>query len=410
MKALAPLREPNFRLLWTGQAVSAAGDSISGVALAFATLSLNHSASALGLVLAASTIANVVALPIGGVWADRLPRQLVMLASDGVRAAVYGGLAALLVTHQARLWEMIAGSMIFSFAGGFFQPASTSLVPQTVSKDRLQQANALIGLSRSTTSIVGPFVSGLLIALINPGWVIAIDAGTFVVSAVSLSLMRIAGTRGDRVQTGFWEELREGVQAVTGRRWYVINLCAHAGWNFSIAAFFVLGPIVAQRSLGGARAWGVISASLGVGAILGGLAALRAMPGRPLLVANLALMPAALQLITLAVPLPLPFIMAACIVGWAGLTFLNEVWFATIPQLIPSNVLARATSFDWVLSLIAMPLGYAVFGPLADRIGVTPTLLSAGILLGFMGLVGLMPGIRDVRRHPDGTVVAGATA
>ena len=123
-KTLAPLAERNFRWLWIGQAVSAAGDALVPVALAFATLSISRSASALGLVLAASTVARVVALPLGGVWADRLPRQLVMLASDAVRAAVYGVVAALLVSGTAQLWHLIVASIAFNFAGGFFQPAS----------------------------------------------------------------------------------------------------------------------------------------------------------------------------------------------------------------------------------------------------------------------------------------------
>jgi MFS family permease len=409
-RALTPLGERNFRLLWLGQGISAVGDSITPVALAFATISLNGSASALGLVMATSTLAQVIALPIGGVWADRLPRQLVMLGSDALRAAVYAVLGGLLVSHHAQLWELIVSAVVYNFAGGFFQPASSSVVPRTVAVELLQQANALMGLSRSATNVAGPVISGLLVAVVNPGWVLALDSLTFVVSALSLALLRIPRASDDAGRAGFWRELVEGVQAVTRRRWYLINLGAHAVWNFAIAAFFVLGPIVAKHSLGGPSAWGLISASLGVGALLGGLIALRVTPSKPLLVANLALIPAALQLVAIAVPAPVPVIMAACVVGWVGLTFLNEVWFATVPQLIPSEVLARATSFDWLLSLIGMPAGFAVFGPLADRFGVTPPLLVAAALLALSGLVAFVPGVRSVRRTPEGRIVAGGPA
>src|SRR6266851_5103569 len=236
--ALAPLRERNFRLLWTGQAVSAAGDALTPVALAFATLQIAHSASALGLVLAASTTARVVFLPIGGVWSDRLPRQLVMLSSDAIRAAAELTLAALLLTGHAQLWMLIVLSVADGAAGAFFLPAAGALVPQTVSADRLQQANALIGLSRSTTSVAGPALSGILVAMLR------------------------VPPRPAKAGTSFWSELAEGWRAVSSRRWYLINLCSHALWNFAIAAFFVLGPIVAKEHLGGASAWGLISAAL----------------------------------------------------------------------------------------------------------------------------------------------------
>jgi MFS family permease len=403
--SLSPLAERNFRFLWIGQAVSAVGDSVTLIALAFATLSVSPSAGSLGLVLALATVARVVALPIGGVWSDRLPRQLVMLTSDGVRALVQAIIAVLLITGHAQLWHIVVLAMVYSLAAGFFMPASGALVPQTVSVQRLQQANALMGLSRSVTQVAGPAIGGLLVAAIGPGWVFAIDAATFVVSAISLVLMQVPRVEG-KGQSNFWTELADGLRAVTSRRWYLLNLGAHALWNFAFASFLVLGPIVAKRSLGGAPAWGLISASLGAGAILGGLIALRVIPRRPLLVANLALVPAAFQLLALAVPLPTAAIMAFCVIGWIGLTYLNEVWFATVPQLIPAEVLARATSFDWLLSIIAMPIGFAVSGPVADRIGIQSTLVAAAVIMAVPCiLIVLVPGVRNVRRTPDGRVV-----
>jgi MFS family permease len=262
-----------------------------------------------------------------------------------------------------------------------------------------------MGLSRSVTQVAGPAIGGLLVAVIGPGWVFAIDAATFVVSAISLVLMQVPRVEG-KGQSNFWTELADGLRAVTSRRWYLLNLGAHALWNFAFASFLVLGPIVAKRSLGGAPAWGLISASLGAGAILGGLFALRVIPRRPLLVANLALVPAAFQLLALAVPLPTAAIMAFCVIGWIGLTYLNEVWFATVPQLIPAEVLARATSFDWLLSIIAMPIGFAVSGPVADRIGIQSTLVAAAVIMAVPCiLIVLVPGVRNVRRTPDGRVV-----
>jgi len=403
--ALSPLTERNFRLLWTGQAVSAIGDSLTPVALAFAALMVGHSATALGIVFAVSILGRVIALPMGGVWADRLPRQLVMLTSDWVRAAVHAAIGLLLVSGHAQLWELILQALLYNFAAGFFQPASGALVPQTVTVQKLQQANALMGLSKSLTQVGGPAVSGILVALVGPGWVFVIDGITFVASALSLALLKIPPLAAP-AQSHFWQELAEGWRAVTSRRWYLLNLCSHALWNFAITAVFVLGPIIAVRHLGGSSAWGLIAGSMGAGQVLGGLVALRVMPARPLVAANLALTLAALQALALAVPTPTVLIMAACVVGWAGLTFLNEVWFATVPQLIPQEVLARANSFDWLLSLIAMPLGFAVMGPVSDRIGIPTTLVVAAVLLAVPSvLIMLVPGVRNVRRNSEGQVL-----
>jgi len=405
-KAFTPLAERNFRYLWTGQAVSAVGDALSPIALAFATLQIAHSASALGLVLAAATTGRVVLLPVGGVWADRLPRQLVMLSSDSIRAVAMLTLAVVVLTGHAQLWMLIVPAVADGAASAFFLPASGALVPQTVSVTYLQQANALMGLTRSTTWVVGPAVSGLLVALAGPGWVFAIDAATFVVSALSLAMLRVPAMP-PKEKTSFFAEMVAGWRAVSSRTWYLINLCSHALWNFAIAALFVLGPIIAKEHLGGASAWGLIGASMGAGSVIGGLIALRVMPRRPLVAANLALTLAALEALALIGPSPIVVIMATGVLGFAGLTFLNEVWFATVPQLLPADVLARANSFDWLLSLIAMPAGFAVCGPVADHVGIPTTLVGTAILLAVPSvLIMLVPGIRGVRRTPDGLVVA----
>ena len=403
--ALSPLTQPNFRLLWIGQGVSALGDALVPVALAFATLSIARSATALGLVLGTATVARVIALPIGGVWADRLPRQKVMLASDVIRGLAQATIAALLITHTGQLWHLVVASFVFSFAGGFFQPASTALTPQTVNPQELQQANALMGITRSSVWLIGPAISGVLVATIGPAWSFAIDSLTFAASAVSLALLTTPPLTGT-VRKNFWTELRDGIRAVTSRRWYLLNLCAHGVWNFAFTAFLVAGPIVARDKLGGASAWGFIGASMAAGSMLGGLIALRVTPRRPLIVANLVLALASLQLVAIAVPEPIFVIMAACVVGEAAIIFLNEVWFATMPQLLPADVLARATSFEWLLSIIAMPLGFAVTGPVADHIGIRTTLIAAAFIMAVpCVLIVFVPGVRRVKRTTEGLVV-----
>ena len=155
----------------------------------------------------------------------------------------------------------------------------------------------------------------------------------------------------------------------------------------------------------------MISACLGLGAVVGGLITLRLMPARPLIAANLALTTAALPFLALAVPLPVVIIGLTCVVAFAGLTFLNEVWDATMQQLIPAEVLSRVTSYDILISTIAMPVGYALAGPAAQRVGIPATLVAAAIILAAPSFaIVFLPGVRRVRRTPHGTIIEGEAA
>jgi MFS family permease len=408
--SLGALTEPRFRLLWAGQATSAIGDGLMSIALAFAVLRIGGSATQLGLVLAVGLVSRVAFYLVGGVWADRLPRQFVMLASDLVRAAQQFIVGALLITGTARMWHLILGAIVYGLAAAFFQPASTGLVPATVSRSRLQQANALMGLSRSTTSVAGPLLSGVLVALFGPGWVFIINGITFIVSTVTLAMLHVERATQTARQS-FLRDLALGWHELAIRPWYWLNLCVHSIWAFAFASFYVLGPIVAARQLGGASAWGLISACLGIGMVIGGIITLRLIPARPLIAANLALLPAALPLLALGVPLPAVVIGLTCVVAFAGLAFLNEVWDAVMQQLIPAAVLSRVTSYDYLISSVSMPAGYALSGPVAQRLGISTTLVAAAILLAVVSFASVfLPGVRRVRRTPQGIIVEGEAA
>jgi MFS family permease len=162
VESLGVLRGRHFRLLYIGQGCSYLGDALVPVALAFAVLDLTGSATDLGMVLLASRLPQVLLVLTGGVVGDRLPRHRVMLAADLLRCATQGTTAALLVTGTARLWALLALQAAAGAAAAFFNPAASGLLPQTVNAARLQQANALMGLSRSATGILGQVGAGVL--------------------------------------------------------------------------------------------------------------------------------------------------------------------------------------------------------------------------------------------------------
>ena len=402
-----PLRETAFALLFAGRAVSALGDRIVPVALAFAVLELTGSVTDLGIVFAAQSVPLVVFVLLGGVWADRLPRQLVMLASDGVRALAQGLTAALLVSGAAHVWEIAALQAVYGTAEAFFAPASTAVLPQTVDQSSLQQANALLGLSGNVAAVLGPALAGVLVATAGPGWGLAVDAATFVVSAVFLGFMRLSPI-AVAARTSTLAELRAGWRAFRSRTWLWVSVVYFTLFiAFVFSPFEVLGPQVARRSLGGPAAWAAISTALGAGSVLGGLLGMRWRPRHPLRAAFIwfgVAGPALLALVAAHAPLPL-ILLAALIDGSSG-TLFNVFWFTAQQREVPAEELSRVSSWDYVGTVGLEPVGLAVSGPVAAAIGISATLYgAAGLFALLLCAVLAVPAVRNFKDDVAGSPV-----
>ncbi len=379
-----PLQAHPFRLLFAGRAVSSFGDGLAPVALTFAVLHLTGSLSDLGIVLAAQTVPLVLFVLIGGVWADRLPRQRVMLASDLVRFATQGASALLILDGTARVWQLAALQAAYGMADGFFTPAANGLVPQVVPAEELQPANAMLGLSENASSILGPAVAGVIVVGVGAGWGLAVDAATFLLSAAFLSALSVESAVQvvREKETSVLAELRAGWTAFSSRRWLLVSVGYFTlMFAFGFSTFRVLGPVVAEKNLGGPGAWAAISAATGVGAIAGGLLALRWKPAHPLRAAFvISLFGVPLTLLLLGAHAALWLIILTAVIEGAVGSFFNAVWFTAMQRSVPANEISRVTSWDAVGSYALQPVGLALVGPLAVFIGVSTTLYGAGII------------------------------
>jgi MFS family permease len=396
-----PLVEREFRLLFTGQALSVIGDGIAPIAIAFAVLDLTGSATDLGLVLTAGYLPMAAFLLVGGVWADRLPRRAVMLAADAVRAATQGTTGILLLTGSARLWQLIGLQVIYGIAAAFFRPAATGLIPATVSPPRLQQANALLGISDSLGFTIGPALGGALVAGLGTGTAFVFDAATFLWSIAFLAWMHPLAVKPSAPQR-FIHDLADGYREVMSRTWVWVQIVA-VGLTLMIqvAPIQVLGPVVARAHFGGAAAWAAIEAAFGAGTVLGGATALRLSPRRPLLFVNLCILLCVPGSIALGIPAPLALIVAAQLVGGWSVGLYIPVWDTLLQERIPRHALSRVSAYDWMGSLVFMPLGFALTGPVAGVIGVPATLISGGAFCVIVtAAVVAVPEIRDLRRSP----------
>ena len=378
---LSVLSERDFRLLFAGRTISLFGSAFAPIALAFAVVHLTGSPADLGIVLSAYMLAHIAFLLTGGVWADRLPRHLVMVGADIVSGSSQIAAAALLLTGRAEVWHLIVFAALRGGASAFFAPAATGLLPQVVAPDQVQQANALLGLSRNATRIGGVAAAGLLVATVGPGWALALDGATYAVGALFIASIRPKRAAVPEPRQ-FLRELSEGWHEFRSRAWLCVTIVQFALINaYAIGAFLVLGPFVAEHELGGASAWGLILAAEAVGMIVAGFVALRYRPERPLLVATLAVLTMAPLLALLGLHAPLPLIVVAALVAGVGLELYGVFWETTLQEHIPEEKLSRVSSYDVLGSFALIPVGVAFMGPLAAWIGVANTLLLAAVVV-----------------------------
>lgn len=376
------LKEPAFRWQFAAQSTSVFGDNVAPVALAFAVLDQTGSASGLAATLLARQLPLAVFVLLGGVWADRLPRQRVMYGADTVRFVTQTGLAALILTGHVHLWEFIVLQAANGTATAFFLPASTGLTPHTVSRERLQTANALMSMSLSAAIVVGPVIGGLLVATVGAGWGLALDGLTFAVSAACLMRVRTSAGAAPALRESVLSDLVSGWSEVRSRRWLCVAIADLALFQILVyPTFFVLGPLLAKEQLGGSAFWGVVVAAWGVGSAVGGAVALRARPTRPLVCVFVTLCAAVPALIALGFASSQAVVVASAIPAGIAMTLTQVIWDTTLQQEIPSHVLSRVVAFDWAGSMALRPLGYVFVAPVAAAITAKWTLAGAAILI-----------------------------
>jgi MFS family permease len=399
---LGPLRERPFRLLWFARTGSSVGDSLIPVALAFAVIGIHGHALGLGAVLGARTIALGTSTIAGGVWADRLPRRAVMVSADLLRFATEAVTAALLLEGAAHVWQLAVLQSVAGVGAGFFTPASTALVPQTVSAGSLQQANSLLSMSQNATNIFGPVVSGAIVAAAGPGWCFAVDAASFLVSASFVAAMRVE-SHVRPVAQRFWRDVADGWREVRRHRWLTAGFLGFALGNVGIGIFVVLGPFVANAHLGGKVGWGMIVGAIPVGGLLGGLIAYRIRPEHPVATAFAIWSVCATLPFALVRPFPLPVVMVAAAILGACILIGNALWETAMQQEVRPDRLARVASIDALLSIGLMPIGQTLAGAVAAGLGRPATLLIAATLMSVPNLlvVAFVREVRSLRRRED---------
>lgn len=402
-----PLGTRDFALLWGGQSISLIGDGIFTVTLAWQTLSLSSSPTALAAVLLARSIPHVLFLVVGGAVTDRLPRRSLLIASDLVRGIASGAIALLVATGAVELWHLVALGAVFGTANAFFFPAYTAIVPEVLPAELLPGGNALDTTARLVgSSFAGPAIGGVIIGAAGTRWAFGADAISYAIAVVAAMLMR-ARPAPPAGESRIVQEVREGFRFTRSQPWLWVTLLAAFVGNLSFSSLSLLRPILVKEELGGsAAALGAVYAAAGVGGLIAAVVAGSfGFPRRRVAVMYASWTTAAVALGVLG--LAPGILLVAVANGVIGLTleYGNIVWITLMQELVPRRMLGRVSSFDWMLSLGLSPLAFAAAGPLGAALGAGPVLVGGGIIAVVANITGVTRrGVLDPDREaPDST-------
>jgi MFS family permease len=405
---LRVLRHQNFRYLFLGQAASMVGDRVVVVALALFITQRTGSPTDLALVLAAQTLPLVALLLFGGVWADRLPRHRIMIATDLFRGSLHALLALLIFAGTVQIWQLVVIEALFGAAQAFFQPAYTGLIPQTVPEVLIQDAKALTETVSNLAFLIGPALATALVLGLGAGEAFALDAATFGLSALLLARVHPRRRGEEAAEGSVLAQLREGLYEVRSRAWVWITIAVFTGAVMCVyAQWYALAPVISRDVYGGAGVFGLLESVAGVGALLGAIIGVRWRPRRPLRAGMLLVLAWPIQDGLFALGSPLPVVVVCAFGTGVGFSLLMIWWETALAHHIPPGALSRVSAWDWMGSLALLPLGYLLAGPLAELFGAR-LVLGVGSVIG-LALLALGLASRSVRELGD-EVPTGASA
>jgi MFS family permease len=361
-RTFSSLKVHNYRLYFTGQSVSLVGTWMQTTAQAWLVLSLTHSATDLGLVVAIQTLPVLLLAPYGGVIADRVDKRRLMVVLQSCMGLQALALGLLILLGTVRLWEVCALAVVLGLNNTFENPSRQAFVREMVGRDNLRNAVTLNSVTNNAARAIGPAIAGILIATVGDGICFLLNAASFVAVVTSLLVMDRSALRPSEPEPRAKGQLREGFSYAARTTEIAVPLVMMALVGMLAYEFQVSLPVFATRTFhGGSEAYGFMTAAMGVGAVAGGLVtAARGRTGlRPIIVAaagfGLAILFTALA----------PFIALAYVgllfVGWASVSFVS-VGNSTIQLSAEPTMRGRVLSL-WQLAFQGTtPIGGPVIG------------------------------------------------
>lgn len=405
-ESMGALGDRRFAWYFTARTVSTAGSAMAPVALAFAVLHIDTSATALAQVLGVRTALLVIFLLVGGVVGDRFSRILVLQVAHVLTFATQGLSAWLVISGHATITQLTVIEGLNGAVSAFTMPAMMGIVPLVVERPRLQQANALLAFSRSGLGILGPAVAGLLVVGVGPGWALAVDALTYLVAV--LCLARVGLSRRDpnrsRASASMVRELREGWSEFASRQWLWVVVLAFGLINVILSGVVgVLGPLVSKTTPAiGEAGWGLILSAEALGTVLMTLVLLRLHLNHPLRWGMLSCTVFAIPIVLLGVAPDVIVVAVGFLLAGMSIEVFSVGWNTALQEHIPVEVLSRVFSYDMLGSFVAIPVGTFAYGYLATHVSVESLLVVSGVVYTALCLSALLsPSVRNLGRVDD---------
>jgi MFS family permease len=386
----AALAVPNYRRYYSGQAISLTGTWMQMTAQAWLVLSLTHSGAALGIVVALQTLPVLLLAPYGGVIADRVDKRRMMIALQcamGVQALVLG---LLTISGEVQVWQIGALALLLGVNNAFENPARQSFMLEMVGAEHLRNAVSLNSVLVNVARAIGPAVAGVLIATVGDGVCFLVNAASFVAVVASLVTLDRSALRPTEPAPRARGQLREGLRYVRSTPELAVPLLMMGVVGCLTYEFQVSLPVMASRGLhAGATGFGFMTASMGAGAVLGGLLmAARGKTGlRPLVLAA-SLFGVAMSLATIAPSLELE-LLALALAGATSITFMST-GNSTLQLTAAPEMRGRVMSLWFVAFQGSTPIGGPLVGWIMGLLGARAGLGLGAVTCLTVALLGLL--------------------
>ena len=395
----ALLSFPAYRALLLSGILTVIAMSAFPIALAVTVLDAGGSATTLGIILAVRVLSGVVLAPVGGVWADRLPRRTILIAADGFRA-IMGSVVVFIDPKSISMW-ILGGIVVFmGVSDAFGGPAAGAIMPSILPDHLLPAGNVVRGIALKGSTIAGPGVAGIIVVSLGTHATYVATSIFFLVGAALLIRINEGPkVASDTHRTTFTEEIREGLQVVWYYKWIAaMILMASVQLMMVIGVENVLLPVITKRDFGTASVFATSAALFSAGGAISAVICIKSKVKNPGLVSVVVWGLFILAPLVLAFPNSKGLIFAAYFIAGFSVGPWEAFWATQVQREVPAEYQGRVFAIDYMGSLGLMPLGMALAGPLVNLFGERELLIGvAAFHLFICAVVLLVPGVREMK-------------
>lgn len=400
-----------FFTIWTGQAISQLGSQMVSFAIIWYLTKQTGSATVLSMASLFGILPAVILAPFAGTFVDRNNRKWIMIFSDLLIGLTRLFGVFLFATGRIQVWHIYLMIFLGSAAGAFQSPANSASSALMVPKKELSRVSGMNQVLNGALNIVGAPLGALLMSVTTIPVILVIDFATMLLAVIPLFFIPIPqpetkkDANGSEVKNSFFVDLKEGFQFIMTWPGLCMLILVVMMVNFIISPAMNLLPLLVNQHFGGTEVdLALFNSVFGVGMLVGGII-LSAWGGfkKRILTAYMGLVFAGIGLGAIGVIPPTGFYIAIAFSGLSAIMFplINGTFHAVLQASIPPEIQGRVTSLIGFGSMLAIPIGTAIAGPVSDAIGIQTWFVFGGIGMILSGILGfLVPIMRNLEYHP----------